>query len=530
MDTNVTPVGLIGLPGLVQPLEAAGLTVIGGGAEFKKAVPPIREARQDLGFIPLLVADSPTHGLSTWLGNQVNSGCTVVLAHPDGEEGAIHAGGVKRVGLPCLLSELVSGLGYPVDQIPVSVREAFVDIDGSVDWTPPHEKEPAPGDGDELEEPLSNPQEAPAPTTGAGVGDTAVHASRAETQAAAATAAKSGSSGPSDGATEAPPVTDDPLRSSHEQFLAPADGVGGRASGQVIVSCSGKGGVGKTTMATSMAQALGDSGYRVVVIDSSTQDSQRIAIGLAEPSRTAYDCILDGEPDLRAGLLSPSEIAKARNRPDKISYYLLAAAPRQAGMVTPGNYLDLVEEARQMADFVVVDTQIVDVENIPTQRLMQFPMISQFLIPLISQDRTWVVNVGEDSMDGVTGTFRALTFFRNSRALHPARTIAVLNKVSRDTPLNEAAIERSVAKAELGHFIGSIGVDNRIKRAMTQGQTVAANPVLRPLLDAVLNRITGDDQFNQHQVYVNTPDRRDQATGGSPPRQRWWTAWMWWRK
>ncbi|MDN5895926.1 MAG: hypothetical protein L0H93_18115, partial [Nocardioides sp.] len=187
----------------------------------------------------------------------------------------------------------------------------------------------------------------------------------------------------------------------------------------------------------------------------------------------------------------------------------------------------------QMADFVVVDTQIVDVENIPPQRLMQFPMISQFLIPLIAQDRTWVVNVGEDSMDGVTGTFRALTFFRNSQALHPARTIAVLNKVSRDTPLNEEAIERSVAKAELGHFIGSVGVDNRIKRAMTHGQTVVANPVLRPLLDAVLNRITGDDRFNEHRRYLQDQRHRERPTAastkeGSPPPKRWWNAWMWW--
>jgi len=679
MDTPrpVQPVGLIGLPRLASALSAAGLTVIGGGEDLRHAVPAIRDARTGFGYFPVLASDREETGLGTWLNQAASSGARVVIAHIDGEAPIVQVAGAKRVAMPCLLADLISALGYPVDGLPTSLREAFVDHDGHVEWSEPESHAAAPAAEPEYDHPVPGfstqeiearearraqetqppvqpaqpapaapaaqapvaPAEAPRPLaaesyapppppwetdraalvdqptrprqplpnlnqapSGPGPAQPVqtpaqgpVHPPASPTPSTSPVAPvrpvdpatpqrpaapvqppaqpvqptwtqtpepypaaphypapgtvehQPSASSPYGPPPQAPPSAPPPAYANPRPQQPPAahgDVPGGyhpyadqrgqvspveqdmfhadpsyqRRSGIVVVVWSGKGGVGKTTTAASLAQRFAAiTGGRATLVDSNYgQGDQRMVINLPKDHRSIYDCALSARngqpPSLKAGLLTPTQIAELRGeQPVEVRYGLLAAPPPQHAdlrVVTPSLYLEMTEQARQMSDMVVIDTQIVESDS-------NDPMVAGFLTPLLRNGDTWQVALSDESRMGIANLFQILNRFQQSGA--PSnRCLSILNRVPGRAQFNEAAVERGLA--QFGTYLGSAGMDNTIHRAMNAGQPVADNPTIAPLLDAVLNRITGDQRFNAHLTYTAPAQR----AADTKRKGAWW--------
>lgn len=630
MDTPrpVQPVGLVSLPRLASALSAAGLTVIGGGEPLRQAVPAIRDARATYGYFPILAADNDETGLGVYLNNAANSGAQVVIAHIDGEAPVVDVPRAKRVPMPCLLADLISALGYPVEGLPQTLREAFVDHDGHVEWndpaappaqvsvpviadqpngpqytvTPvPHEAvrppQPAHSDADydpdrtrvrpafRADEPLGaptahtyEPPKAPWELERPAIVDQPVEPAPAHQPpqpveptytptpptppvqqtpppqpvhqqpntppgpppgyrppAPSHPAPQAYPPAPSAPVQHQAPAPSPVIQPSHPAQPDPNIGVYGQRPEQalnvsemfdtapkgsnhgcdVIVVWSGKGGVGKTSISASLAEKAAMTGRKVILIDSNYgQGGQRIIIGLPKEHPSIYDVAIDarstGQARIKTGLLTPSQIRNLRgDQPKEVHYALLAAPPPQHAdldITTPSLYLEMVEQARSMADLVVIDTQIVEADTTDA-------MVAGFLTPLLRNGDTWQVALSDESREGIANLFHLLARFRDI-GVRSNRCLSLFNRVPRAAQFNEGAIERALAT--YGTYIGSVGMDNTIHRSMNAGQPVADNPVLAPILDAILQRVTGDKRFNSHETY--TP----QVTPAARTKTPWW--------
>ena len=124
---------------------------------------------------------------------------------------------------------------------------------------------------------------------------------------------------------------------------------GGITVGEALVITSGKGGVGKSTVAVNLAASLGRLGCRTVLIDADT-GLRSLDVLLGMENDLVYDLtdVAEGICKLRQAVVKARDV-------DGVS--LLAAAQlRDMCSVPRGRMESVASELRQMFDYVIIDS------------------------------------------------------------------------------------------------------------------------------------------------------------------------------
>ena len=276
----------------------------------------------------------------------------------------------------------------------------------------------------------------------------------------------------------------------------------GRNLAPVVFTAAGKGGVGKTSIALALAQrAAIVGGLKVVLIDANRgQGDLRIYLGLNKAGLpTVYDAVTTGDP--AAAIVTPDRLNA--NRPagaEQLGIALVQAPPyglADPTTITAALYHDVITAARSRADLVVIDTQIVE----GSER----GMFDDLIIPMLAS-HAYALGIADLSKPGVDNLVTHLKEFI-AQGVPTSRLMTMLNRVPETTEFDLQ--KTSDALSRYGQFLASIPADPDVHSAMAYGTSIQDNPVLSPLLDRVLMRVTGNPVFAEVTTApVSAPKRR----------------------
>lgn len=269
-------------------------------------------------------------------------------------------------------------------------------------------------------------------------------------------------------------------------------GTGRSAAGlaSLIISWSGKGGVGKTTTALQLAQLCADAGLRTILIDgNSGQGDLRTYLRLNRTDvPTIYNAAIG---NIESAVLSPATINAAAPRQGlgEIKFGFVAAPPEDIDdgeIVTNTTYRAVIEYCRRNADVVILDTQIV--EAIDRTRVL-----SELLVPAWVQD-AWGIGVADMTPVGVNNLNARLRKFA-SLGVAPDRQMIFVNKVPEVQVKDAAKLHAHFSGRAT--FLGSVTNDDTIRDNMNAGRTEVTNDQMRTALSTALLRITGNEEFRR---------------------------------
>jgi septum site-determining protein MinD len=118
---------------------------------------------------------------------------------------------------------------------------------------------------------------------------------------------------------------------------------------RVITITSGKGGVGKTTIAANLSVALAMGGNRVVVVDADV-GLRNLDMMLGLENRIVYDLVdvIEGRCRLRQALVHDKRLSEL--------FLLPAAQTRDKSAVQPSDMVRVCDELREQHDFLLIDS------------------------------------------------------------------------------------------------------------------------------------------------------------------------------
>lgn len=269
-------------------------------------------------------------------------------------------------------------------------------------------------------------------------------------------------------------------------------GTGRSAAGlaSLVISWSGKGGVGKTTTALQLAALCAEAGLRTILIDgNSGQGDLRTYLRLNRSDLpTIYNAAIGS---IASSVLTPAAInaVPARQGLGEIKFAFVAAPPEDiedGEIVTNATYRAVIDHCRRNADVVILDTQII--EAIDRTRVL-----SDLIVPALIQD-AWGIGVADMTPVGVNNLNARLRKF-SALGVAPDRQMIFVNKVP-EVQVSDAA-KLNAHFAGRATFLGSVTEDPAIRDSMNAGRTEVVNDQMRASLSAALLRITGNDEFRR---------------------------------
>lgn len=117
---------------------------------------------------------------------------------------------------------------------------------------------------------------------------------------------------------------------------------------EALVITSGKGGVGKSTLAANLSLALADAGQKVVLIDADT-GLRNLDVLLGMENRVVYDLT-----DVAEGVCRLKQALVRYGGNDNLSM-IAAAQMRDSGSVTPAQMEKIVSKLKDQFDYIIVD-------------------------------------------------------------------------------------------------------------------------------------------------------------------------------
>ena len=222
---------------------------------------------------------------------------------------------------------------------------------------------------------------------------------------------------------------------------APTDGQGAvpRAPGEVIVLFSGKGGVGKTLLATNLAVALAtETKARVALVDLDLQFGDVGVMLNLDHSRSITDVVDAGE-GLDADILN--EILATG--PGGVRVLLAPISPELADLISTEHVRQVMTELRRVYDYVVIDTPC----HLAEHNLEVIEMAQRILV---------MTTLTIPSIKDAKLSLKVLS----SLNIDPANILLVVNRSDGHSDFNRESIEQNLAHpvaAQLPHDPRSLG-------------------------------------------------------------------------
>lgn len=258
----------------------------------------------------------------------------------------------------------------------------------------------------------------------------------------------------------------------------------------IIVSMASKGGVGKTTIATALAERAAKAGLRVTLIDGNRgQGGVRKFLRVNERVVSIYDAAVRSDP--KVAIAYPKEIAAARDpKLPPINFAVVLAPPdalADPSVVTAQMYAEAVRYARSVSDLVILDTQI-------SERFDTTGIIESVAIPAIGSVGGFGIGITDDSNEGIRNLAERLEHF-SSIGIGREHLLSIVNKMGYFDDSIVASIRSRYDQNSV--FVGVVGMDDDFKNKHNVGIIDVDSSSLAPALTAILRNTTGDARFAQ---------------------------------
>jgi len=276
-----------------------------------------------------------------------------------------------------------------------------------------------------------------------------------------------------------------------------------RRKGELLIPYARKGGVGKTTMSLALAHRAASRGLRVVLIDGNRgQSDLRVILRLTQRNLPSiYDAAVTNDP--KRAILSPEMINHGRSENlDPVHFAFVSAPPASEladpTVVTADLYRQVVEAARRVADLVVFDTQIIESHDTTG-------IIDGLVVPEL-QAGAWGLGLSDLAIGGIKHLADYNDSLIKKRGIKQDRLLIAINRIFPDSTYNSEVMRANLGT--VGVFLGGVSVDQHVTDQMNLGHIPGDGSVFDEILNAVLHRVTGRDEF------TTTMRHHTNASGG----------------
>jgi len=157
--------------------------------------------------------------------------------------------------------------------------------------------------------------------------------------------------------------------------------------GKIIVITNRKGGTGKSTTTVSLGASLAKQGKRVLVIDSDSQHSLTVSLGVSEPEKlkstlasTIADIIAEKDIDPTAGIIRHAEGIDLMPANSSLAGAEIALAP----LIGRESYLrQYTNRVKTLYDFVLIDTaptlDLLTINSLAAADSVIIPVVPKYL-------------------------------------------------------------------------------------------------------------------------------------------------------